>query len=171
LPKKEKLFMVVTSFLRRQTSLLVLASLLVLVFALSACGGSDAPAASTSSGSSSSSSAPAPAAGGATQKVTITEQTGGNDVYSFAPATLSIKAGDSVQWVNNSDENHKLAISPAGPTAGTVTKSGSNDNTLTVKFPTAGTYTVTSQLVDRLKDGKHTPDPADSKATITITVG
>ncbi len=154
---------------RRQTSLLMLASLLVLVFALAACGG-DAPAASAGTTASSSSSAGSSSAG-STTKVTITEQTGGNDIYSFSPATLSIKAGDSVQWVNNSDENHKLAFSPAGPTPGTVTKSGSNDNTLTVKFPTAGTYTVTSQLVDRLKDGKHTPDPADSKATLTITVG
>ena len=91
-------------------------------------------------------------------------------MYAFAPTTLSIKAGDSVKWVNNSDENHKLVISPNGPAATTVTKSGSNDNTGTVTFPTAGTYTVTSQLVDRLKDGQHTPDPADSKATITITV-
>lgn len=157
--------MVKLSF-RRQTSLLMLASLLILVFALAACGG-DAPAASAGTSSSSSS---AGSSSGSTTKVTITEQTGGNDIYSFSPATLSIKAGDSVQWVNNSDENHKLAFSPAGPTPGTVTKSGSNDNTLTVKFPTAGTYTVTSQLVDRLKDGQHTPDPADSKATLTITV-
>jgi hypothetical protein len=39
-----------------------------------------------------------------------------------------------------------------------------------VTFAAAGTFTVTSQLVDRLKDGKHTPDPADSHAMITITV-
>ncbi len=157
----------VKTFFRSRISLMILVSSLVLVFALSACGG-DAPAASSTPAGSTSSGAPS--ADSAAQKVTITEQTGGNDVYAFAPATLSIKAGDSVQWVNNSDENHKLVVSPAGPTAGTVTKSGSNDNTMTVKFPTAGTYTVTSQLVDRLKDGKHTPDPADSKATITITV-
>ncbi|GAC1372954.1 MAG: hypothetical protein PVS3B1_00270 [Ktedonobacteraceae bacterium] len=51
-----------------------------------------------------------------------------------------------------------------------MTKSGSNDNTLSMAFPKAGTYTITSQLVDRPKDGKHTPDPADSKATLTVTV-
>ena len=158
----------VNMFFRRQTSLLILASLLVMAFTLAACGG-DAPAATSSTASTGSSAAPA--ADGAAQKITITEQTGGNDIYSFAPTTLTIKAGDSVQWGNNSDENQKLAFSPAGPTAGTVAKSGSNDNTLTVKFPTAGTYTVTSQLVDRPKDGQHTPDPADSKATLTITVG
>lgn len=102
--------------------------------------------------------------------MTIAEQAGANDIYSFDPATLSIKAGGAVKFTNNSDENHKLAITPAGPTAGTVTKSGSTDNTLTVTFPTAGMYTITSQLVDRLKDGKHTPDPADSQAKLTVTV-
>jgi plastocyanin len=147
-------------FLRHQISLALLTTLLVLTFALSACGDTTS-AASTSGGSSS---------GGSTQTVTISETTGGNDVYAFAPTTLSIKAGDSVKWVNNSDENHKLMITPAGPASATATKSGSNDNTATIAFTTAGTYTVTSQLVDRLKDGKHTPDPADSKATITITV-
>jgi plastocyanin len=144
-------------FLRRQISVMMLLSLLVLTFTLAACGGSDTTSASSSTS-------------GSAQTVTISETTGGNDVYAFAPTTLSIKAGDSVKWVNNSDENHKLMISPNGPTSTTVTKSGSNDNTGTVTFSTAGTYTITSQLIDRLKDGKHTPDPADSKATITITV-
>jgi plastocyanin len=144
-------------FLRRQISVvMMLMTVLVLTFALSACGG-DATSA-TSSG------------GGAAQTVTITEKTGGNDVYAFDPTTLSIKAGDSVKWVNNSDENHKLVINPAGPASATAARSGSNDNTAAVTFPTAGTYTITSQLVDRLKDGQHTPDPADSQATITITV-
>jgi len=104
--------------------------------------------------------------------VTITEQVGTHDIYSFDPQTMTVKAGDTVKWVNNSDENHLLASSTAGTfTASSIVhKSGSSDNTLTVSFPTAGTYTITSQLVDRLKDGKHTPDPEDSKATGTITV-
>jgi plastocyanin len=157
-PQKEKLHMF-KPFLRRQISWMMLATLLGLTLVLSACGGDTTSSSSTSTGGSSA------------QTVTITETTGGNDIYAFAPTTLSIKAGDSVKWVNNSDENHKLVFTPAGPTSATVTRSGSNDNTATVTFSTAGTYTVTSQLVDRLKDGKHTPDPADSKATITITVG
>lgn len=141
-------------FFRRQISVMMLMTFLVLTFTLAACGGDTTSAASS----------------GSAQSVTITETTGGNDVYAFAPTTLSIKAGDSIKWVNNSDENHKLVISPNGPASTTVTKSGSNDNTGTVTFSNAGTYTITSQLVDRLKDGQHTPDPADSKATITITV-
>ena len=151
--------------LRKMTVWTTLMSLVVLAlaFSLSACGGDSAPAASTSSSSSAASVADA-------LTVTITEKTGGNDIYSFSPTTATLKAGGTLKFTNNSDENHKLAITPAGPTVGTVTKSGSNDNTMTVTFPTAGTYTITSQLVDRLKDGQHTPDPADSKATITITV-
>lgn len=141
---------------------------LALAFTLSACGGDSTPtpAASGSTGPA----AAAPAATSSTAAVAIAEQTGGNDIYSFSPATISLKAGDSIKFTNNSDENHKLIITPAGITGGTVTKSGSNDNTLTVAFPTAGTYNITSQLVDRLKDGQHTPDPADSKASLTVTV-
>jgi plastocyanin len=155
--KKEKLPMF-QSFVRRPIFVMMLMALFVLTFTLSACGGDATPAASSSGG-------------GSVSTVTITETTGGNDVYAFAPTTLSIKAGDSVKWVNNSDENHKLVLTPAGPSAApTVAKSGSNDNTGTVTFAAAGTFTITSQLVDRLKDGKHTPDPADSKATMTITV-
>lgn len=152
-------------FSYRMTSWTVLAAIVILsmTLLLSACGGDSASTASTTTTS-------APASSGSSSAVSISEQAGGNDVYSFSPATTTIKAGDSIKFTNNSDENHKLAISPDGPTAGTVTKSGSNDNTFSVTFPKAGTYTITSQLVDRLKDGKHTPDPADSKATLTVTV-
>jgi plastocyanin len=105
-------------FFRRQISVMMLMTFLVLTFTLAACGGDTTSAASS----------------GSAQSVTITETTGGNDVYAFAPTTLAIKAGDSVKWVNNSDENHKLVISPNGPASTTVTKSGSNDNTGTVTF-------------------------------------
>lgn len=142
---------------RRNTSWAIFVCGLLLMTLLSACGG-DAGAGSGGGG------------GGSTSDVTITEQTGGNDIYSFSPATITIKAGSSLKFTNNSDENHKLMIDPAGPTAGTVTKSGSNDNTMMVMFPTAGTFTITSQLVDRLKDGQHTPDPMDSQAKLTVTV-
>ncbi|GCE30179.1 hypothetical protein KDA_56630 [Dictyobacter alpinus] len=140
---------------RRTYFWVALLCIVVLPFVLSACG---------DSGTS--------ASGNATT-VTITEQTGGNDVYSFSPATVTIKAGDTVKWVNNSDENHLLKSNPstdAVTASSKVARSGSNDNTYSITFPKAGTYTITSQLVDRLTDGKHTPDPDDSKATITITV-
>ncbi|HLG62333.1 MAG TPA: hypothetical protein VKY19_10395 [Ktedonosporobacter sp.] len=136
--------------------------LLILALIATACGDSGSPATSSPSSNAASS--------GNVTIVTITEQAGGHDIYGFAPQTVAIKAGTSIKWVNNSDENHKLIITPSGPTAGTVPRSGSNDNTLMVTFPTAGTFTITSQLVDRLKDGQHTPDPADSHAMLTVTV-
>ena len=149
---------------RRIISWIALIGLVALTVLLSACGGDATTTTSTSSSGSTSSSA------GTT--VTIAEQTGGNDVYSFSPATITIKAGDTVKWVNNSDENHMLHSAPDGvfTSSSKVARSGSNDNTYSVTFPKAGTYTITSQLVDRLKDGQHTPDPADSKATLTVTV-
>lgn len=152
------------SFVRRTRQAVLwttLFCLLILALMVTACGGSGSPATSSSSSNASS---------GNVVTVTITEQTGGHDIYSFAPQTVTIKAGSTIKWVNNSDENHKLIITPAGPTAGTVPRSGSNDNTMMVTFPTAGTFTITSQLVDRLKDGQHTPDPADSHAMLTVTV-
>jgi plastocyanin len=150
---------------RRIISWVALIGLVALTVLLSACGG-DATTTTTSTSSSGSTSSSA----GTT--VTIAEQTGGNDVYSFSPATITVKAGDTVKWVNNSDENHMLHSTPDGvfTASSKVARSGSNDNTYSVTFPKAGTYTITSQLVDRLKDGKHTPDPADSKATLTVTV-
>lgn len=136
--------------------------LLILALIVTACGGdSGSPATSSSSSNTSPSNVVI---------VTITEQAGGHDIYSFDPQAVTIKAGSAIKWVNNSDENHKLIITPAGPTAGTAARSGSNDNTLMATFPTAGTFTITSQLVNRLKDGQHTPDPADSHAMLTVTV-
>ncbi len=148
---------------RRIISWVALICLVALTVLLSACGGDAATTSTSSSGSTSSS---------AGTTVTIAEQTGGNDVYSFSPATITVKAGDTVKWVNNSDENHLLHSAPDGvfTASSKVARSGSNDNTYSMTFPKAGTYTITSQLVDRLKDGQHTPDPADSKATLTVTV-
>ena len=155
--------------MRRTTLWTTLLCLVILALTLAACG--DTSSSSTGSTSSSgSSSASSSSSAGSPTMVTITEKTGGNDIYAFDPLTVTIKAGGQLKFVNNSDENHKLASDPVGPTVGTVTKSGSNDNTLTVTFPSAGTFTITSQLVERLKDGKHTPDPMDSQAKLTVTV-
>jgi plastocyanin len=162
--------MITTLFqpLRRMSysAALMLLVIFSLAIVLSACGGDATTTTAPASGGASSGGA---ATGGSTSTITITEKTGSQDIYAFDPLTLSIKAGDSVKFVNNSDENHKLAVSPAGPTVGTVTRSGSNDNTETIAFPTAGTFTITSTLVQRAaKDAAN--EGADSKATVTITV-
>lgn len=159
--------MITTLFqpLRRMSyrAALMLLVIFSLAIVLSACGGDAATTTAPASGGASSGGAAAPTT------ITITEKTGSQDIYAFDPLTVSIKAGDSVKFVNNSDENHKLAVSPAGPTVSTVAKSGSNDNTETIAFPTAGTFTITSTLVQRAaKDAAN--EGADSKATVTITV-
>ncbi len=144
-----------------RTSIMLLV-IFALAISLSACGGDAATTSTSSSGSASGGTASA-------TNITITEKTGNQDIYAFDPTTVSIKAGGAIKFVNNSDENHKLAVSPAGPTVGTITKSGSNDNTFTITFPTAGTYTITSTLVQRADKDKAN-EGADSKATTTVTV-
>jgi plastocyanin len=169
--------------LRRVTLWTTALCLVVLALMLAACGGdsgsSSAPAqsqpaasGSNSGSSASSSSSSSSTAAGTSVTVTITEQTGGHDIYSFSPATVTIKAGDTIKWVNNSDENHQLQSSVAGvfTTTSIVPKSGSNDNTFSMTFAKAGSYSITSMLVNRPKDGQHTPDPMDSKAMLMVTV-
>src|SRR2546429_414480 len=72
---------------RRPGFWVLFACLLVLVLALSACGGD--------SGSS----------GSAAASVTVKEQKGASgDVYSCDPTTISIKKGDTVSFTNQTDE-------------------------------------------------------------------
>jgi plastocyanin len=148
---------------RRLTLWTTLLCLVILTLTLAACGDSGSTTSSTSSTSSSASSAGSPTT------ITITEKTGSEDIYAFDPLTVTIKAGGALKFVNNSDENHKLASDPVGPTIGTVTKSGSNDNTLTVTFPSAGTFTISSTLIQRADKDKAN-EGADSKAKLTVTV-
>lgn len=140
-----------------------LSLVVVLSFALAACGESSTPASSTQSNSSQSS------ASGTTMTVTITEKAGTHDIYSFDPQTITVKAGSTVKWVNNSDENHLLASVPAGvfTPSSMVDRSGSSDNTYQVVFNTPGTYSYSSTLVQRLNNQ---PEGVTSSATGTITI-
>src|SRR5262245_14488097 len=84
-------------------------------FALAASGRGDASStSSTASQSSEASNASQSPASGTTVVVTITEKAGTHDIYGFDPQTITIKAGITIKWVNNSDENHLLASDPAG---------------------------------------------------------
>jgi plastocyanin len=144
-----------------------LSLLVLLCLALAACGGSDATStASTASGASNASSS---SASGTTVVVTITEKLGTQDLYSFAPQRLTIKAGTTVKWVNNSDENHLLASSSAGifTASSLVPRNGSGNNTYQLVFTKPGTYQYTSTLVHRQNNE---PEGASSSATGTITV-
>ncbi len=134
--------------------------LLILALIVTACGDSGSPATS-SSGSNASS--------GSVVTITITEKAGGHDIYAFDPQTVTIKAGTTVKWVNNSDENHLLASTPSGvfSSSSIVPRSGSPDNTFQMTFKSGGTYTYTSTLVQRQNNQ---PEGASSSATGTITV-
>jgi plastocyanin len=138
--------------------------LVVLAALMAACGNSGSTTTSTSAPSTS-----APSTSAQNLTFTITEKTGGHDIYSFAPQTVTIKAGTTVKWVNDSDENHLLASSPSGLFTGSsmVLRSGSNDNTYQITFANPGTYTITSTLVNRQNNQ---PEGMSSSATSTIIV-
>jgi plastocyanin len=155
---------------------LVVSLVVVLSLALAACGGGTSPASTTQSDSSQSTSQPA--ASSAT--VTITEKAGAHDIYGFAPQTLTIKAGQTVIFNNQSDEFHLLLTADAAGhpttdaapfTAKTIvpTSRASATTTLSVVFSTAGTYYYTSKLVNRIKDNDH-PEGAWSQGWGTIVV-
>ncbi len=140
-----------------------LSLVVVLSFALAACGGGSTPASSTQSNSSQ------PSASAPMVVVTIAEKTGTHDIYSFDPQNITIKVGTMVKWVNNSDENHLLASDTTGvfSASSMVPRSGSNDNTFQMVFNTPGTYHYSSTLIQRLNNQ---PEGMSSSATGTITV-
>jgi plastocyanin len=106
-----------TQPLRRMTFWVVFVCLVALSTVLSACGG-DATSASTSSSGSAPSTTQSNAAKVATT-ITIREKTGGHDIYSFDPPSVTIKAGQAVLFDNQSDEFHLLMTANASgnPTA------------------------------------------------------
>jgi plastocyanin len=151
-------------------------SLVVLSFALAACGGNSASASPKQSNSSQSASQPT----ASSAKVTITEKTGTHDLYGFDPQTLTIKAGQAVIFNNQSDEFHLLMTADAAGnpttdaapfTANTIvpTSRASKTTTLQVVFTTPGTYYYTSKLVNRIKDNDH-PEGVWSQGWGTIVV-
>jgi plastocyanin len=152
--------------LARQKHWLALVVLCLLAFSIAACGGSDSTVSSTASNTTSSNPTQ-PSAPGTTMMVTIAEKTGTHDIYSFDPQTITIKAGTTVKWVNNSDENHLLASNSAGvfTASSIVPRSGSNDNSYQKVFSTPGTYQYSSTLVNRMNNQ---PEGMTSSATGTI---
>lgn len=167
-----------TQSLRRMTFWIALVCLMALSTVLSACGG-DATTPSTSSSGSAPSTTQSNAATVATT-ITIREKTGGHDIYSFDPPSVTIKAGQAVLFDNQSDEFHLLMTADASgnPTADATpftattivpTSRASSTTTLQVVFTTPGTYHYTSKLVKRLTDGQH-PEGAMSQGSGTVVV-
>lgn len=154
-----------TSVTRSRSKFLwsMLLLLVILSFAFAGCGETSTPASPMQSNSLQSS------ASGTTYIVTITEKVGTHDIYSFDPQTISVKAGSTVKWVNNSDENHLLASNSTGvfTPSSIVHQSGSSNTTYQVTFNTPGTYSYSSTLVQR---ENNQPEGMTSSATGTITV-
>jgi len=155
-------------FTRLMRGLLALVCLGSLSLTMAACFGiGEQPTSSTPTMTQSSASQPSTS--GKMMMVTITEQAGTHDIYSFAPATITITVGTTVQWVNNSDENHLLVsdASSVFSSSSMVPRSGSSDNTYQLVFTEPGTYQYTSKLVHRLNNQ---PEGVASSATGTILV-
>jgi plastocyanin len=56
--------------------------------------------------------------------------------FAFEPATVTIKAGESVTWTNQDSANHTVVADKGEFTSGDL----ANGATFTFKFDTAGTY-------------------------------
>src|SRR6266496_961102 len=150
--------------LHRITRWSLFGCLLLLVLILTACGDSGSTQSSTSSqnstASNSNSSSSATMTGnsaGTLQTVKITEvqaTNGGKDQYSFSPNTLSVKMGDMVTFVNQTDENHTLTSNIMGgfPDGSLISK----NETQIIHFAKDGTYTI------------HSVEHHDATMTVTV---
>jgi plastocyanin len=167
---------------RRMTLWTTLLCLVILAFTIAACGDGGSTAAPSSSNSNSNSASSSSNSSSTTSAVTVTikEQTGGHDIYSFDPKSVTIKAGQAVTFDNQSDEFHLLIasddmgkpVTPTDPFMANLTvpsSRASSSTTLQVVFKTAGTYHYTSKLVNRPKDKDH-PEGAMSEGMGTIIV-
>jgi plastocyanin len=95
---------------------------LLLVAALTGCGGDDQPAAvSTVPG----------ATGATTDKVNVKD-------FTFDPGSTTVKAGTTVTWTFNDDANHN--VEPEGGTEPKASPDLQGGKTYTYTFETAGTF-------------------------------
>ena len=120
----------VKTFVRRPITWMLLVGLLIVVFALSACGGSSGPA--------------------ATVNVKETQAATG-DVYTCDPTSIKINKGDTVNFTNNSDENQdfdqgdaqKAGVDFVIAINGSKSVTFNNSGTFTIKSEKGATLTVT----------------------------
>ena len=133
---------------------------LIVAFLFAACGGGGTTTTSSPTATTQPTSAPtataqpsqSPASNSTVAMVKIVEN---NGVYSFTPATLSIKAGTQVKWVNTSDAPHTVTSDTAGVfgSPGNLTQ----NQTFTFTFSKAGTFPYHCNIHPYMK------------ATITVT--
>lgn len=89
-------------------------------------------------------------------QVTFTEKQamGKPDQYTFSPATVTIKKGEYISFLNNTDEIHSLVATPDAGLAASAIDKGENQP---VQFTHSGKYTVES------KNAQH-------RGSMTVTV-
>ena len=147
------------SFARRTRSLWAYLSLaLIVALLLAACGGGGTTTASTPTATSqptptpTTAPSPTPTPTPTVVKVKIVEQ---NEKYSFQPATLSIKMGTQVEWLNTSDAPHTVTSDAAGDF--NSTSNITQNQTFKFTFTKAGTFPYHCNIHPYMK------------ATITVT--
>jgi len=147
------------SFARRTRSLWAYLSLaLIVALFLAACGGGGTTTASTPTATSqptptpTTAPSPTPTQTSTVANVKIVEQ---NGKYSFQPATLSIKMGTQVEWLNTSDAPHTVTSDAAGDF--NSTSNITQNQTFKFTFTKAGTFPYHCNIHPYMK------------ATITVT--
>ena len=146
-------------FARRTRSLWAYLSLaLIVALLLAACGGGGTTTASTPTATSqptptpTTAPSPTPTQTSTVANVKIVEQ---NGKYSFQPATLSIKMGTQVEWLNTSDAPHTVTSDAAGDF--NSTSNITQNQTFKFTFTKAGTFPYHCNIHPYMK------------ATITVT--
>jgi plastocyanin len=137
---------------------LVMVSSVVLV----ACGGSSTPttattptAAPTTAPTATPTPLPATIPVGATI-VQMIENPPGH--YIFQPASVTIKAGSVIVWIDMSDAPHTITSDPGAPISFNTTSNVTQDHTFALIFTTSGTYPYHCNI-----------HPTTMKGTITVT--
>ena len=129
-----------SSFARRtRLSWRFLPLAMIVAFLFAACGGGGTTTTSSPTATTQPTSAPtATATSQASSSVVTVKIVENNGVYSFTPATLSIKAGTQVKWLNTSDAPHTVTSDTSGVfgSPGNLTQ----NQTFTFTFTTAGTF-------------------------------
>lgn len=126
---------------------------LVATLLFAACGGGGTTTTSSPTATSQPATLPSPTAT-STPTVVMVKIVEKDEKYSFQPATLTIKAGTQVEWLNTSDAPHTVT----SDTAGVFGSSSITENqTFKFTFVTAGTFPY------------HCTIHPYMKATITVT--
>jgi plastocyanin len=78
--------------------------------------------------------------------------------YIFQPASVTVKAGTVVVWINDSDGMHTITSDPGAPSVFNTTSNVTQGNTFALVFNTPGTYNYHCAI-----------HPTTMKAVITVT--